>query len=104
MSSSAADLALVVLETIFLVYGICESKLGVFIRATVETLARGGFFSGFIFCPFCVGTWVSLGLGWLHGLEPVYLGTLVFIAVLAAKRDLIQPSSAELEAMRRVSS
>lgn len=104
MISLAADLALVVLETIFIVYGVCESKLGVFVRATVETLARGGFFSGFIFCPFCVGTWVSLSLGWLHELEPVYLGTLVFIAILAAKRDLIQPSSAELEAMRRVSS
>lgn len=82
-----------VLETIFIVYGITESKLFATLRIVVEAAAirRALLFRGFIYCPFCVGTWVALALGFLHGLERPWLVPVAFVASVAAHRGFFRP-------------
>jgi len=91
-----AHLALAVLESLLVVYGVTESKLMGPVRVGWEYAAikRGAWlFQGFLHCPFCVGFWVALALGLLRGSTPetLLVTPAILIALLAGRRDLIRP-------------
>jgi hypothetical protein len=101
-------LSVVVLETILVVYGVVESKAFAPARIFVEAwqVADGRtWLQGFIYCPYCVGFWVALGLSLLHDVcwPWTFTGPAAFIALLLFKRELYHPPyEAEREAVAAV--
>jgi hypothetical protein len=110
MIYDAAQILIAVCETLLVVYGIVESKLFTRVRLAFEMMLiydsekHGGgasLFSGFLHCPFCVGFWVALAIGLLHGarLETMFVVPACYVTLLLFKRDLIR-SNYEFEESR----
>lgn len=103
MIYDAAQILIAMCETLLVVYGIVESKLFTRVRIAFEMMLiydsekHGGgtpLFSGFLHCPFCVGFWVALAVGFLHGarLETMLVVPACYVTLLLFKRDLIRPA------------